>query len=188
MRTLDPRFTFRLAVAVLASAASLSIGTASAQLVATYSTNLDEVLLPDGPQETNSSELLMLGYELEITSGISLTPSLGLVVDSADIDTLLTPNGYALGVWGHYDFATFGNTTTYALGGLSFVDFGDNQETDLSDRTELQYGFGLGAALPITGSVDAFTNVRYTLVDGSFADEPYEGATAGLEIGIEISF
>ena len=163
-------------------------GLASGQLVATYSTNLDEVLLPDGSVEREPSDLLMFGYELDLPAGLSLTPSLGVVVDSSSIDTLVTPNGYALGVWGHYDFATFGDTTTYALGGLSFVDFGSELGSTAIDRTELQYGFGLGAALPISNSIDAFTNVRYLLVDGSVADGSYDGATTGLEIGIEISF
>ena len=125
---------------------------------------------------------------MQLTFGFSLTPSLGVLVDAEDIETFSSPNGFSLGLWGQYDFAKFGETTTYALGGFNFIDFSNDAEDGVVNRSELQYGLGVGAALPLANNIGAFTNLRYTLVDGMQNETSYDGTSTGLEIGIEISF
>ena len=128
---------------------------------------------------------VLLGYELALPLGISITPNFGLLVDENLIDPYLLRRLF-LGVLGEYDLRSFGRAQTYALGGLSFLDFSD--EISTTPRSELQYALGFGAALPLSQNIGAFTNLSHTPIDGTENQDSYEITTTGLEIGIEITF
>ena len=178
------RFARHAIFATCTSLALVGMG-AHAQLVVTYSTPVSQSDLPLGSGGTES--VLALGYEVQLPFGFSLRPELGLVGDYfSDSKTIVSPDGYSLGVWGQYNLLEFGEASAYALGGLTFVELSGDEAA--KQRSELQYAIGFGADYAFNDQISAFTNISYAWATGDQAAIDYESTSTGLELGIEISF
>ena len=163
---------------------------ASSQISFTYGLvdpNLSDVIDPELDWER---EYIVLNYGLPLSPRLTFGPSLGLVGDeTATTTTILTdPDGLSLGLWTRYDLLSYGRSSTYARGGLAYLDYDLEDSKRPNDGTELQLSLGLGTDLAVTDQANFFANLNYTYVDGSQDGAGYEGGETGLEIGIELAF
>ena len=175
--------------ALLASAFSLPAG---AQVVLSYGvgTATANNVTAEGSEETQR-RFLQLGYDLLVGPELTLRPRLGLFGnDFRSLTTLTDPQGYSFGLSGHYGLQSFAAGNTYALGELTYFEFGDEVDDagNVSQDPELQFALGVGADLSLGEGVSAFTNLNYVFAGQGVNSLELQDTGAGLTIGIEISF
>ena len=98
------------------------------------------------------------------------------------------PDGFTLGLWGQYDLLSHASGSTYARGGLTYLDYEIRDSDGVPVPSELQFALGVGTNVDLTERVQAFTNLSY--IRRGDADDPLEFRQndTGIEVGIEISF